>query len=407
MDLQQLTANFGDDYPYLFQLSGVIALVVIGWIANFIAVRWMLRAVHSFASLSTNHWDDALVNSGFFSRVANLVPALVMYFGVAAVGVHNSVELVIQRVTLAVVTILVAVAVSSFLNAVQEIYTRLPELRHRPIKGYLGFVRLVLYLICSIVALSVLMDRSPLIFLSGLGAVSAILLIIFKDTLLSLVASVQISSNGLLRVGDWIEMPDYGADGDVIDVALHTVKIQNWDKTITTVPTYAFISAAFKNWRGMSESNSRRIKRSLFVDVSSIRFLTEQEIESFSQISVLKAYFAEKRADVARYNAQPGINPEVHADIRRLTNIGTLRAYILNYLQNHPKIHQERTLIVRQLSPGPEGVPIEIYCFTNDIVWANYEGIQSDLFDHFLAIAPELGVEIFQNPSGNDLSKLR
>ena len=339
--------------------------------------------------------------------MANLVPALVMYFGVAAVGVHDTLEVVIQRATLAAATILAADAVSSFLNAVQEIYSRLPEMGHRPISGYLGFVRLALYLICSIVALSILMDRSPLIFLSGLGAVSAILLIIFKDTLLSLVASVQISNNGLLRVGDWVEVPNYGADGDVIDVSLHTVKVQNWDKTITSVPTYAFISTSFKNWRGMSDSDSRRIKRSLHVDVSSIRFLTEQEIESFSQISLLREYFAQKQGELAEYNAEPGRNRAINADIRQLTNIGTLRAYMLNYLQSHPKIHKDRTLIVRQLGSGPEGVPIEIYCFTNDIAWASYEGIQSDLFDHFLAIAPELGVRIFQSPSGTDFSNLR
>jgi miniconductance mechanosensitive channel len=248
------------------------------------------------------------------------------------------------------------------------------------------------------------MDRSPWIFLSGLGAMTAVLLIVFKDTLLSLVASVQIGNNDLLHVGDWVEMPDYGADGDVIDVALHTVKIQNWDKTITTVPTHAFITGSFKNWRGMSESNSRRIKRSLYVDVSSIRFLEADEIEKFSHYSLLRGYFEEKSGELSAYNADPERDSAINADIRRLTNVGTLRAYMLSYLRNHPKIHQGRTLIVRQLSPSPEGLPIEVYCFTNDIVWFNYEGIQSDIFDHFLAIAPEFGVRIFQNPSGADLA---
>jgi miniconductance mechanosensitive channel len=224
--------------------------------------------------------------------------------------------------------------------------------------------------------------------------------------LLSLVASLQITSDNLIHIGDWVEMPQFGADGDVIDVALHTVKIQNWDKTITTVPTHAFISGAFKNWRGMSESNSRRIKRSLSIDVGSIRFLREDEIDDFERYALLRDYVAEKRAEIDTYNSSPDRDPSINADIRKLTNIGTFRAYLLSYLRNHPKIHQDLTLIVRQLKPGPEGLPIEIYCFSNDIAWANFEGIQSDIFDHFLAIAPEFDLRVFQTPSGGDLAAL-
>ena len=399
--------NFSREQPLLSQAIALVGIALLGWIANAIARRWMLRAMHRFASFSTNHWDDALVRARFFQRLANLVPTLVIYFGINALPVHDTLELVVQRGALAVATVLVVVVISAFLNAVQDVYSQLPDVGHRPIKGYLGFLRLALYSIALIVALSVLMDRSPWIFLSGLGAVSAVLLIIFKDTLLSLVASFQITSNNLLQVGDWIEMPAYEADGDVLDIALHTVKIQNWDKTITTVPTYAFITAPFKNWRGMSESNSRRIKRSLFIDVTSIRFLENDEIERFASIALLRDYFAQKQRELTSHNSEPGRDPSKNADIRRLTNVGTLRAYMLEYLRNHPKIHKERTLIVRQLSPSPEGLPIEIYCFTNDIVWANHEGIQSDIFDHFFAIAPEFGIRIFQRPSGGDLASLR
>jgi miniconductance mechanosensitive channel len=406
MDLQELAGNFGREQPALSQLLGLAVLVIVGWIANIVAGRWMLRLVRGLASRSSNRWDDALVNARFFFRVANLTPVLVIYFGVQALDLHPTLGLVVQRVALASTMLMLALALSSFLDAVQEVYTQLPEFGHRPIGGYLGFIRLASYGISAILAISILMDRSPLIFLSGLGAISAVLLIVFKDTLLSLVASIQITNSRLLHVGDWVELPDYGADGDVVDIALNTVKIQNWDKTITTVPTYAFISSSFKNWSGMSDSKSRRIKRSLFVDITSARFLEPDEIERYSKFSLLRSYFEEKRAVLDVHNTELGRDPKINADIRRLTNFGTLRAYMLNYLRNHPKIHQDRTLIVRQLNPSPEGLPIEVYCFTNDIVWANYEGIQSDIFDHFLAIAPEFGIRIFQNPSGADFANL-
>jgi miniconductance mechanosensitive channel len=406
VDLQQTISEFSQQHPIIFQAIGLSLLALLGWLADSIASRWMLRIARAAVGRSETHWDDALLNAHFFNRVANLIPVLFIYFGGEIFALQPRVEVVIQRVALASATLITAMAVSAFLNAVADIYSQLPDVGRRPIKGYLGFVRLIVYLVCAIVSLSILMDRSPWIFLSGLGAVSAVLLIVFRDTLLSLVASIQIMNNRLLDVGDWIEMPSYGADGDVIDVTLHTVKVQNWDKTITTVPTHAFITSSFKNWRGMSDSNSRRIKRSLSVDVTSVRFLEEDEIERFSQFALLRDYMADKRGELSAHNAEDGRNQEINADIRRLTNAGTLRAYMFEYLKNHPKIHQGRTLIVRQLAPGPEGLPLEIYCFTNDIVWANHEGIQSDLFDHFLAIAPEFGVRIFQQPSGADVAQL-
>lgn len=406
MDLQQTIDEFARAQPIVFQAGGLVALFVLGWIADWIATRWMLRIARAAVGRSVTHWDDALLNAKFFHRVANLFPVLFVYFGAELVALDPTVELVVQRVALASATLITAVAISAFLNAVGDIYAALPDVGRRPIKGYLGFVRLLVYLICAIVALSILMDRSPWIFLSGLGAVSAVLLIVFRDTLLSLVASIQITSNHLLDVGDWIEMPACGADGDVIDVTLHTVKVQNWDKTITTIPTHAFIASSFKNWRGMSESNSRRIKRALYLDLESVRFLDDEEIERFSRFALLRDYIAAKQGEISSYNAEAGRNPEFNADIRRLTNAGTFRAYMLEYLKQHPKIHSERTLIVRQLPSGPEGLPIEIYCFTNDIVWANHEGIQSDLFDHFIAVAPEFGLRIFQNPSGGDFARL-
>ena len=250
------------------------------------------------------------------------------------------------------------------------------------------------------------MDRSPLLFLSGIGAMTAVLLLVFRDTILSLVASVQLTGNDMIHVGDWIEMPKYGADGDVIDIALHTVKVQNWDKTITTIPTHALISDAFKNWRGMSRSGGRRIKRSLHIDVASVRFLEDTEIERLSQWALLRDYLSGKRDELAQWNATEGRNAAVNADIRRLTNLGTLRAYIEQYLRAHPKIHQGMTLLVRQLQPTDRGLPIELYCFTNTTEWNAYESIQADVFDHLFAILPELGLRAYQSPSGADIAEI-
>jgi len=259
----------------------------------------------------------------------------------------------------------------------------------------------------GVLIVAAVLDRSPLLLISGFGAMTAILLLVFKDTILSLVASVQLTAQDMVRVGDWITMPQFGADGDVIDVQLHTVKVQNFDKTITTIPTHRLITDSFQNWRGMSESGGRRVKRSLYFDVSSIRFQSDEEIEHFRRFVLLARYVDDKRRELEEYNAR--LQGEVAADVnrRRLTNIGTFRAYAFNYLKNHPRIRQDLTLIVRQLPAGPDGLPLEIYCFTDTTVWAEYEGIQSDIFDHLIAIVPEFGLRLFQQPAGADLAALR
>ena len=243
--------------------------------------------------------------------------------------------------------------------------------------------------------------------LSGIGALSAVFMLVFKDSLLGLVAGIQLTSNDMVRVGDWIEMPKYGADGDVIDISLNTVMVQNFDKTITTIPSYALISDSFINWRGMQKSGGRRMKRSLFVDTTSISFCTEEMIANFKDIHYLSDYIISREREIAEYNTKNNINPSNPVNGRALTNIGVFRAYISNYLQNHPGINQEMTLMVRQLAPSETGLPIEIYAFTNDIKWAVYETVQADIFDHLFAVAPEFGIQLFQNPSGSDLKSLR
>ena len=295
-----------------------------------------------------------------------------------------------------------AIALDSSLNVINVLYSRRPSARLKPIKGYVQVSKIVIYAIAVILMIATLIDRSPLILLSGLGAMAAVLLLIFQDTLLSLVASVQISSNDIIRVGDWIEMPQLNADGDVIDIALHTVKVQNFDKTITTIPTKRFITDSFRNYRGMQEAGGRRIKRSLNIDQNSVHFLSDAEREHLNRFNLLDDYLTAKEEELADWNLKLEKRGQEPVNTRRVTNLGTFRAYVERYLRAHPGVRQDMTLLVRQMPLSAEGLPIEVYCFTNTTVWAQYEGIQGDIFDHLLAILPEFGLHVFQHPSGRD-----
>lgn len=398
----------------------VAALAVLAWIANWAASRLLTGAVRRVAARTRSTWDDRLIQRRVFARMAQVVPALVIYAGIrpalalagvdmagANAGLAAVTSTVVRRVCLAFVVFVAARAFKGFLDAVNDIYNdSYAQAKSRPVKGYLQVLSLVAYLAAAIVAAAVLAGRSPVVFLSGLGALTAVLMLVFKDTILSLAASVQIMSNDMVRIGDWVSMPQANADGDVVDVALHTVKVQNWDKTISTIPTHKFISESFKNWRGMSESGGRRIKRSLRIDMSSVRFLTEHEQAALSRREVLRDYMREKRSELDRHNAdRTGADPETEPELRRLTNLGTFRAYVHRYLEAHPATHQDMTLLVRQLAPGPEGVPIEIYCFSNDTAWASYEAFQADVFDHLIAVLPEFGLKVFQRPTGQDFAR--
>jgi miniconductance mechanosensitive channel len=405
---------------WLTQTSLLVGLFVLAWIGDRIAAAIFKGLVRRIASRTTSTWDDRLIERKVFARIAHVVPALIVYYLIApalrvapddlagATGGAALLAAVTQRVAMSFVVITVAMAISAFLDAINDIYTEsYHEAKNRPIKGYLQVVGIVLYIAAAVIIVSILADRSPVVFLSGLGALTAVLMLVFRDTILSLVASLQIMSNDMIRIGDWVEMPQANADGDVVDIALHTVKIQNWDKTVTTIPTYKFISESFKNWRGMSESGGRRIKRSLAVDMSSVRFLTEEEIERLSKFELLREYMKEKRDKLAQYDQEKSaLGPDVIPLKRRLTNIGTFRAYVLEYLKANPKIHKDMTLLVRQLAPTPKGIPIEIYCFTNDTAWTNYEGIQGDIFDHLIAVLPEFYLVAFQEPAGSDFARL-
>jgi len=390
-------------------IEGVDLAIVLAaaTLVYFLVRGGLVRATRRFAASTSTHWDDEIVKAGVFSRIAYIAPAFVVYYGMGFFQNFPE-ELVdgIRRLAVAVMIVVSALGLSSFLRAAEAIYNSHPEYRERPIKGYLQVVSIIIYLLAGLLVLAALMNRSPWIFVSGIGAMTAVLLLVFRDTILSLVASIQIASNDMIRVGDWIEMPDLGADGDVIEIALHTVKVQNWDKTITTIPTHRLINDSFKNWRGMSLSGGRRIKRSVSIDLQSVRFLSDEEISRFEKWSLLKDYVREKRGELSEANTAPEVDPFVTPDLRRLTNLGTFRAWIWATLRSHPQIHQTgHTLLVRQLAPGAQGVPIEIYCFANDTAWIQYEDIQADLFDRILAMVPEFGLKVFQEPAGSDLKR--
>ena len=406
------------DWPNLLLWTGALAAAAL--VADRIASGLMQRVFGRVAARTRSSWDDRIAERKVVQRLAHVVPALVVYLGIGpALGVTAAEvedapgELLsimwtfARRVAAACIAFTVVRAFAAFLDAVNDIYSEsYAEAKLRPIKGYLQVVSLVAWLAAAVVIVSVLVGRSPVVFLSGLGALAAVLMLVFRDTILSLVASVQIASNDMIRIGDWLSVPQARSDGEVIDIALHTVKVQNWDKTISTIPTSKFITESFKNWRGMSESGGRRIKRSLRLDMNSVRFLRDVEIEELSRRELLQGYMRKAVDGIARYNAaKEAGNPGVIPEIRRLTNLGTFRVYVQKYLEAHPTTHKEMTLLTRQLAPGPEGVPIEVYCFSNDTAWANYEGFQADIFDHLIAILPEFGLRAYQSPAGSDFAR--
>ena len=400
--------QMGTIHPLLPPVVGLAALLVFAVVIDLIVKHVVIRVVRAFAKRSSTTWDDALVAHNVFGRLVHVVPALIVFVGTPLIPdlPEGGVQL-IRNVAMGYMVLMLTLALTAMLSAANTIYETTPVAKDRPLKGFVQLVQIVIWIFGGVLIVSAVLDRSPLLLLSGFGAMTAILLLVFKDTILSLVASVQLTAQDMVRVGDWIEMPQFGADGDVVDVQLHTVKVQNWDKTITTIPTHRLITDSFRNWRGMSQSGTRRIKRSLHIDVSTIRMQTDEEIKHFTRFALLKDYIKNKEQELSDYNAGLATEVDEAVNRRRLTNIGTFRAYAYNYLKNHPKIDKDATLMVRQLGPGPEGLPLEIYCFTNTTVWAVYEGIQSDIFDHLLAIVPEFGLRLYQKPAGSDLANLR
>lgn len=383
----------------------ILAVLATHAIARYALLPWSIRIIR----FSSSTWDDALIKYKVLHRLIPILPLLVLNRGVEFIPILNDpITTLIQRLAVSIIVVMVAASINGMLSAINEIYSNTSLSKSRPLKGYVQVLQILIYIIAGIIVVAALINQSPLYLLSGLGAMTAVLLLVFRDTLLSLVAGIQLTSNDLIRLGDWIEMPGFNADGAVVDIALNSVRVQNWDRTTSIIPTHKFLENSFKNWRTMFESGGRRIKRSIYIDMSTIRFLTAEEIERFRHYVVLKDYIEEKLTEIQAYNASITTPEEasIHANTRQLTNIGTFRAYVSQYLRKHPMIHQELTFLVRQLQPTAEGLPLEIYVFTNDTRWAIYEGVQADVFDHVLSVIPDFGLRVFQNPSGHDISQI-
>ena len=404
----------------------LIIIIAAAWLAHFITKQVFLRIVARIAKRTKTTWDDILVKNKVFSGLAHLVPAFILYYTAdfASPVLHQQLsELApatvqalahdhyfalagfLTKVARIYFTLIIVFVSNSLLNAALEIYNTLPVAHHRPIKGYVQLVKIFVFFMAGIMIVAILLEKDPTVLLAGLGAMAAILLLVFKDTILGFVASIQLSANDMVKIGDWIEMRSHGADGTVVDITLNTVKVQNWDKTISTIPTYALVSESFNNWKGMEESGGRRIKRSVFIDMGTIKFCDEAMLNRFEKFDLIRDYVKKKEAEVREFNKSKNISDEDRISGRRQTNVGIFRKYLEVYLHQHPMINQEMTFLVRQLQPSGKGLPIEIYVFCKDKAWANYESIQADIFDHIFAVIPEFELKVFQEPTGADITK--
>ena len=389
------------NYPLLYDGLIILGALLVCAASHFIVKKILVRGLKQLFPLlrSQENTANALVIK-IARRIAYIVP-VVIFFHVPAFfpEINDRLELFIQHVSIVFLSIFITGSFMLILDLVNFCYERQPNAESRPVKGYLQLGKILIIIVAVILTVSFILGKSPVLLLSGLGAVAAVLMLIFQDTILSLVASIQINSNNMLKIGDWIEMPAYGADGFVIEIALHTVKIQNWDKTIVTVPMRKLVEGSFTNWRGMFESGGRRIKRSLHIDQRSIRFLTDEEVKRLEEFVLLNDYLQEKHKEISAWNAELAARGATPINGRRITNIGTFRIYVEQYLRSNPAIHQEMLMLVRQLAPGSKGLPLEIYCFTQSTKWVDYEKAQADIFDHLLAILPVFGLRVFQEIS--------
>ncbi len=408
--LGELLLNIGMDLTsaqLTAQLLTIFITILIAFFAHSIARGPLLRAIQKIVAKTNTQWDDALIERRVLHRLAHLAPGLIIYrLAPLALQDFDQVESIVHTGSKLYLLFVGTITIDALLSAGLDIYRTTNASKEISIKSLIQFVKVILYFVAGLFALSILLNQPPSVLIGGLTALTAVLLLVFKDAILGLVAGIQLTVNKMVARGDWIEMPKYGADGDVLDVSLTTVKIQNWDKTITTIPSYTLISESFRNWRGMKESGGRRIKRAINIDLSSVSFCDEEMLARFSQIQYITEHIDSKRTTLAEYNNSNNIDLSHLVNGRRMTNIGTFRAYIIAYLKNHPDISDEMTFLVRQLAPTDCGVPIEIYVFCRDTVWANYESIQADIFDHIFAITPEFDLRIFQRPSGTDLKGL-
>jgi miniconductance mechanosensitive channel len=385
----------------------IIAILTIAAITTIIVKKTLIRVIIRWIQRKEYQWGEPLLRNSFFSRIIWFVPMTVLAIAADSLLQRDAASyLLVQRLLMTGFVVITVLCASSLLTSILEIDSFFRKSRSTMMQGYVDALRIISFVLGAIFIISIFTGKSPWGILSVLGGLTAVILLIFKDSILGFVASLQISALDLVRVGDWIEMSQYGADGDVISISIHTVKVQNFDKTITTIPTYAMVSSSFKNWRGMQDSEGRRIKRPLYIDLTSIRFCDEKLLGKLTKIEILKEYIEEKEREITADSSGRPLDSSTYLNGRRQTNIGVFRAYIGAYLKNNRNINQQMTFLIRQLAPTDHGLPLEIYVFSKDQVWANYEAIQADIFDHLIAAVPEFDLRLFQLPSGHDFRRI-
>jgi miniconductance mechanosensitive channel len=400
------------DYLATLTKSSIIILLIIllSFLSYLITNKILFRIIHNLVKRTKYTWDDIIFQPKVLRRISQIIPAIIIYY-FAKTGLIDfpKAASIVQSAAYIYMIFVGMLIIDAFLNSLHDAYQTLPISNERPIKGYIQSIKIIIYAFGIIFILSVILGKSPGALFASLGAIAAILILVFKDTILGFVSGIQLSANQMVKPGDWISMPSKNADGTVMEITLNTVKVQNFDKTIVTIPTYALISESFQNWKGMEESGGRRIARSLFIDLKSVKFCDHEMLEKFKKIKLIQKYIIEKQTDIEKYNSELEIDDNDKVSRRNLTNIGVFRKYIETYLNNHPKIfgsNPNYTLIVRHLQPTENGLPIQVYAFSKDQAWEKYEQVQADIFDHIFAVVPEFELRVFQNPTGDDFKRI-
>ena len=391
----------------LLEIIEILLVFILAWLSYFAAKLLITRFVHILVKRSKTNWDDILAERKVFKRIAYLAPALLIYKMTPLVipDLETTVSIIQGMVNIYITVVFIGIMLS-LLNGVNDIYQTYEISRTRPIKGFIQVLQIIFIILGIIFVISILRNESPAALLLGLGTLSAVLMLVFKDPILGFVGGMQLTANNMVRIGDWISMPKYGADGNVIDITLTTVKVQNWDKTITTIPTYALVNDYFQNWRGMEESGGRRIMRSINIDMTSVKFCTPEMLEKFKKVQFVSKYVEKRNDEIEAYNKKFKIDNSVLVNGRRQTNLGIFRAYLKEYLRNKPEVDENMTFLVRQLQPTENGIPVQVYVFSRIQQWAKYEDVQSDIFDHILAVIPHFDLRVFQSPTGSDFKAL-
>ena len=389
-------------YPILLNIIPIVILIFISYTAFKFSRILLVKILIPQIKKSKTQLDDSFIKNKLFMKISYIVPIIIIYNFSFIITDNLTISSSLLDLVITIISIFIfARIIDALLSSINDTYSK--KYKRMPLKSYIQIIKIFIFIFAVLLAISVLSGRSPWVLLGSLGAISAVLLLIFRDTILSFMANLQISSNNLIQLNDWVEAPAFGADGNVIEIALHTIKVQNWDKTITVIPTHKLIDESFKNWRGMQESGGRRIKRAINIDMSSIKFCDESMIKKYMQIDLLSDYLKGKINDISKSKNGKIINVALNS--RQLTNIGTFREYVKAYLRNHAKVNHDMTFLIRQLQPKENGLPLEIYVFSNDNKWVNYENIQADIFDHLLASVSYFDLRVFQHPSGYDFTK--